>query len=61
MIEQPISDRKGKYKMTVENILNILITRERAARMNGNTTELSFMQELVRIVRDYKRLKEQID
>lgn len=47
--------------MTVENILNILITRERAARMNGNTTELSFMQELVRIVRDYKRLKEQID
>lgn len=47
--------------MTVETILKILKTREEAAKMSGNTTELSFMYELVKMTEDYKKLKEQTD
>ena len=47
--------------MNVETILRILKTREEAAKMSGNTTELSLMYELVKMAEDYKRLKEQAD
>lgn len=44
--------------MTVEQILTILKTREKAARINGNTTEITLINELVKMAKDYKRLKE---
>lgn len=44
--------------MTVEQILIILKTREKAARINGNTTEVTLINELVKMAKDYKRLKE---
>ena len=44
--------------MTVEQILTILKTREKAARINGNTTECSFVKELIKMAEDYKKLKE---
>jgi hypothetical protein len=47
--------------MNVETILKILKTREEAAKMSGNTTELSLMYELTKAMEDYKRLKEQMD
>lgn len=47
--------------MNVETILRILKTREEAAKISGNTTELSLMYELVKMAEDYKRLKEQTD
>lgn len=47
--------------MTVDTILRILKTREEAAKMSGNTTELSFMYELTKMAEDYKKLKEQTD
>ena len=47
--------------MNVETILKILKTREEAAKINGNTTELSLMYELVKMAEDYKRLKEQTE
>lgn len=45
--------------MNVENILKILKTREEAAKMEGNATEISFMYELVKMAEDYKKLKEE--
>ena len=35
-------------KMTVEQILTILKTREKAAKISGNTTECSFVKELIK-------------
>lgn len=40
--------------MTMESVLKMLNTRVQAARMSGNTTELSLMLELTKIVKDYK-------
>ena len=45
--------------MTIENIMTMLKTREEVARTNGNTTELSLLYELVKVVEEYKRLKEE--
>lgn len=47
--------------MTVELILEILKTRQEAAEMEGNTTELSLLYELVKIAEDYKELKKQAE
>lgn len=47
--------------MEIEQILKILKTREKAAKMEGNTTEISFLYELVKMARDYKILKEEAD
>ena len=47
--------------MSIEQILEILKTREKAAVLNGNTTELCFVKELMLIVDEYIRLKEQND
>lgn len=47
--------------MNVDTILRILKTREEAAKMDGNTTELSLMYELTKAMEDYKRLKGQKD
>ena len=47
--------------MNVETILKILKTREEAAKMEGNATEISFMYELVKMAEDYKRMMEQME
>lgn len=47
--------------MTVEFILEILKTRQEAAKMEGNTTELSFLYELTKMAENYKTLKEEVD
>ena len=47
--------------MSIEQIKEILATREKAAKMNGNTTELRFIRELIKMANDYKRIKEQMD
>lgn len=47
--------------METEQILKILKTREAMAKEEGNTTEISFLYELVKMAEDYKRLKEQTD
>lgn len=45
--------------MTVEQVLEILRTREAVAREVGNTTELSLIYELVKIAENYKELLEE--
>lgn len=47
--------------MKVEQIQEVLETREKAAEFNGNTTELHFIKELMLLIEDYKKLKEQMD
>lgn len=44
--------------MDADNVLRILDTRREAARENGNTTELSLLYELTKIVEEYKLLKD---
>ena len=44
--------------MSIEQIREILATREKAAEMNGNTTELRFIRELIKMTDDYKQTKE---
>lgn len=45
--------------MTVEQILEILKTRQAVAEDNGNTTELSLLFELVKMAENYKELLEE--
>lgn len=44
--------------MDADNVLRILDTRREVARENGNTTELSLLYELTKIVEEYKLLKD---
>ena len=45
--------------MTIEDIMFMLKTRQEVAKESGNTTESSLLYELVKLVEDYKRLKEE--
>ena len=45
--------------MTVEQIMEILRTRQAVARESGNTTELSLLYEIMKLAEEYKRLTEE--
>lgn len=45
--------------MEISTVQEILRTREKIARNNGNTTELSLILELLKISEEYKEMKEQ--
>lgn len=47
--------------MTVEQIIEIIDTRRKAAATEGNPTEISFLYELAKMANDYKKLKEQTE
>ena len=49
---------RKENNMDADNVLRILDTRREAARENGNTTELSLLYELTKIVEEYKLLKD---